>query len=93
MYIETTPDIKERIRHHWRNSKDFDRLLFPMGNVESPILSINSFHPLDRTKVFVYKTDKISSKEDYFINQISPEYFCNRLGRGRVTSNHNDENT
>lgn len=49
LYVETTKDIKKRIRQHWSVSKSFDRLLFPMGNVNSSILSIYSFRALDTT--------------------------------------------
>lgn len=85
VYVGTSFDIKKRIRQHWSNSKAFDRLLFPMGNIEASILSIDSFRSLDTTRIFVYKTGRTFSKEDKFINQISAKYLCNRLGGGKIT--------
>lgn len=54
VYIGTAVDIKRRIRQHWTKSKSFDRLLFPMGNVDSSILSIDSFRALDTTRIYIY---------------------------------------
>ncbi|ANC75497.1 hypothetical protein ABE65_000905 [Fictibacillus phosphorivorans] len=85
VYIGTTKDIKKRIRQHWSNSKAFDRLLFPMGNVNSSILSIDSFRALDTSRIFAYVTNETYINEDKFINQIPAEFVCNRLGGGKVT--------
>jgi len=85
LYIGTSTDIKKRIRQHWANSKPFDRLLFPMGNVESSILSIDSFRALDTTRIFAYTTNKTFNYEDNFINQFSAKYVCNRLAGGRIS--------
>lgn len=85
LYIGTTNDIKRRIRQHWTNSKPFDRLLFPMGNVETSILSIDSFRALDTTRIYVYETKNTFDSEHTFINQISAKYLCNRLAGGKIT--------
>jgi GIY-YIG catalytic domain len=85
VYIGTTNDIKRRIRQHWSNSKSFDRLLFPMGNVNSSILSIDSFRALDTSRIYAYETNETFSSEDKFINQFSAKFVCNRLGGGKVT--------
>jgi hypothetical protein len=85
VYIGTTNDIKKRIRQHWSNSKSFDRLLFPMGNVNSSILSIDSFRALDTSRIYAYETNKTFSSEDKFINQFSAKFVCNRLAGGKVT--------
>jgi hypothetical protein len=58
VYICTTDDVKRRIRQHLSNWKSFDRLLLPMGAVDSSILSINSFRPLNTTRIFAYKTKR-----------------------------------
>lgn len=85
MYIGTSDDIKRRIRQHWSKSIPFDRILFPMGNVDSSILSINSFRSLDTTRIFAYTTNKTFTSEDKFINQFSAKFVCNRLAGGRIT--------
>lgn len=85
LYIGTTNDIKRRIRQHWSNSKPFDRLLFPMGNVDFSILSIDSFRALDTTRIFVYETNKTFSIEDKFINQFSAKFICNRMAGGKIS--------
>ena len=58
VYIGTTDDIKKRVRQHWSNSKRFDRLLFPMGAVNSSIIAFDSFRSLDTTRIFAYTTKK-----------------------------------
>ncbi|QGQ44898.1 GIY-YIG nuclease family protein [Metabacillus sediminilitoris] len=85
VYIGTTDDIKRRIRQHWSSSKSFDRLLFPMGNVDSSILSIDSFRALDTTRIYAYETNKTFSSEDNFINQFSAKFVCNRMAGGKIT--------
>ncbi|MCM3571499.1 GIY-YIG nuclease family protein [Neobacillus mesonae] len=85
VYIGTTNNIKRRIRQHWSNSKPFDRLLFPMGNVDSSILSIDSFRALDTTRIYVYETNKTFTDEDEFIIQFPAKFLCNRLAGGKIT--------
>ena len=85
IYIGTTNDIKKRIRQHWSTSKPFDRLLFPMGNVDSSIISIDSFRAFDTTRIFAYETDEIYSSEDAFINHFPTKFICNRMAGGRIT--------
>jgi hypothetical protein len=85
VYIGTTNDIKKRIRQHWSNSKPFDRLLFPMGNVDSSILSIDSFRALDTRRIFAYETKKTFSSEDLFINEFPAKFICNRLAGGKIS--------
>lgn len=85
VYIGTSVDIKRRIRQHWTKSKSFDRLLFPMGNVDSSILSIDSFRALDTTRIYIYITDETYNSEDKFINQFSDKFVCNRIAGGKIT--------
>ncbi|WP_394581208.1 GIY-YIG nuclease family protein [Cytobacillus firmus] len=85
LYIGTTKNIKKRIKQHWSNSIPFDRLLFPMGNVDSSILSIDSFRALDTTRIYAYKTNNTFSSEDKFINEFSPKFMCNRLAGGKIS--------
>lgn len=74
-----------RIRQHWTKGKSFDRLLFPMGNVDSSILSIDSFRALDTTRIYIYITDETYSSEDKFSNQFSDKFVCNRITGGKIT--------
>lgn len=85
LYIGTTDDIKTRIKQHWTKTKPFDRLLFPMGNVDFSILSVDSFRALDTTRIFAYSLDETYSSEDNFINQFSAKFVCNRLAGGKIT--------
>lgn len=85
LYIGTTNNIKKRIRQHWSKSKPFDRLLFPMGAIDSSILSVDSFRALDTTRIFVYLTERTFDDEDEFINQFSTKFVCNRLAGGKIT--------
>lgn len=85
VYIGTTENIKQRVRQHWNKRKPFDRLLFPMGNVEGSILSVDSFRPLDTTRIFVLVTQDIYTSENEYINEFSPCFVCNRMEGGRVT--------
>ena len=57
IYIGTTNNICGRIRDHWTKTKQFDRLIF--GSIFTSRLSIDSFRPLDTTRIFVYPTEKI----------------------------------
>ena len=82
LYIGTTGNIKKRIRQHWSSSKSFDRLIF--GNVDSSILSIDSFRALDTTRIYVYETNETFSSEDKFINEIPVKFICNRMAGGRI---------
>lgn len=85
VYIGTTDDIKKRIRQHWSKRKSFDRLLFPIGAVDSSILSIDSFMAFDTTRIFAYTTIRTYDREDEFINQFSAEFVSNRIAGGKIT--------
>lgn len=85
VYIGTTNDIKRRIRQHWSKKKPFDRLLFPIGAVDSSILSIDSFRAFDTTRIFAYTTEGTFDREDEFINQFPAKFVGNRLGGGKIT--------
>lgn len=85
LYIGTTDNIKKRIRQHWNKSKSFDRLLFPMGAVDTSVFSIDSFRAFDTTRILAYTTKRTFDLEDKFMNQFSSKYVCNRLGGGKIT--------
>lgn len=81
-YIGGSSDIYNRIHDHWVDQKPFDRLIF--GYVDSSILSIDSFRPLDTTRLFVHTIDDTYTAEDRYINTISPTFMCNRTIGGRL---------
>ena len=80
IYLGTTYDICRRIRDHWTRSKQFDRLIF--GSVFTSRLSIDSFRPLDTTRIFVYPTEKIFENEDNFISSFPDKFIINRTKGG-----------
>lgn len=84
MYIGTSTNIKKRIQSHWSKIKSFDRLLFPMGAVETSIISIDSFRALDTTRIYAFHTTKLYDNENQYINFFSPKFLCNRIGGGRI---------
>lgn len=85
VYIGTTDDIKRRIQQHWSSSKPFDRLLFPIGAVDTSILSVDSFRAYDTTRIYAYITPNTYESEDIYINHFSAEFVCNRLAGGKIT--------
>ena len=84
VYIGTSGDIKHRITTHWSKRKQFDRLLFPMGAVNTSILSVDSFRAYDTTRIYVFPTAKIYDSEDDYINCFPPEFAANRLAGGKM---------
>lgn len=84
VYIGTTEDIKRRILNHWTKKNPFDRLLFPMGNVDSSIISIDSFRAFDTTRIFAFPTINTYDNENIYINEFSPQYVCNRMAGGKI---------
>jgi len=85
VYIGTAQDIKTRICQHWSRRKQFDRLLFPMGAVNTSLLSIESFRAFDTTRIFALETNITYDHEDGYINQFSSEFVSNRMAGGKVT--------
>ena len=78
----TTQRLKQRIEQHWRGKRAFDRLIF--GNAEKSIISIDSFGPLDTTRIFVlpYKNERKTSIEAYeqrCLREFDNSYLLNRL--------------
>lgn len=84
VYIGTSKNILKRIKEHWVRRKAFDRLLMPMGAVETSVMSIDSFRALDTTRVLAYETPNIFYEEDDYINFFSPQFITNRLAGGYV---------
>ena len=82
IYLGTTYDICRRIRDHWTKTKQFDRLIF--GSIFTSRLSIDSFRPLDTTRIFVYPTEKIFENEDNFISSFPDKFIINRTKGGML---------
>jgi hypothetical protein len=82
VYIGVSKNIYRRIRAHWNARKPFDRLLLPMGNVESSRISIDSFGALDTTRLFAFTIDDIEDFEDFYISQIPDQFCINRIAGG-----------
>lgn len=83
VYIGTSGNIKQRITNHWNKVVPFDRVIF--GNVETSIISIDSYRACDTTRIYVYKTNNIYTNEDEIINSINPIYCCNRTKGGNLS--------
>ena len=78
----TTNTLKQRIEQHWKRQRAFDRLI--CGTVENSVLSIDSFGPLDTTRLFLlpYTKDRKTKLEDYeriCIKAFDNHYLLNRL--------------
>lgn len=82
-YIGQAWDIRKRIKAHWNGTKQFDRLLW--GGVEESVMSIDSFRPLDTTRIFACKTMNYDSLETRLVNTFPPDFLLNRIGGGAVT--------
>lgn len=85
VYIGTSKDITKRIRQHWSIRKSFDRLLIPMGAVETSVMSIDSFRALDTTRILAYETSDLFHTEDEFINFFTPHFVTNRTIGGLIS--------
>ncbi len=84
LYIGTTENIGKRIKQHWSKKKQFDRLLFPMNNVENSKLSIDSFRALDTTRIFVAKSKELYNLENEYIRNFSEKFVINRVPGGKI---------
>lgn len=81
-YIGTSDDIFKRIYKHWHKRKPFDRLIF--GSVETSIMAITSFRPLDTSRIYVFKTKSTYSSENKYISSIPEKFMCNRTCGGKM---------
>ena len=80
----TTTGIRKRIQEHWHNTVGFDRLLLPLYNAETSILSIDSFRALDTTRIFAFPSSPPHDLENDFINFFSRKFISNRIGGGKL---------
>lgn len=82
-YIGQAWDMRKRIKAHWNGTKQFDRLLW--GSVEESVMSIDSFRPLDTTRIFASKTINYDALETRLVSTFPPDFLLNRIGGGAVT--------
>ncbi|GAB3244441.1 GIY-YIG nuclease family protein [Arthrobacter pigmenti] len=81
-YIGQATDIRARIKKHWSGTKQFDRLLW--GDKHESVLSIDSFRPLDTTRIFAMRTSRPHRLEAKLVEGFPPDYLLNRIGGGRM---------
>lgn len=72
--------IAKRIRQHWTNQKQFDRLIW--GDVISSILSIDSFRALDTTRIYALNTTRFFAGENPLLQQFPAKFTLNRVMGG-----------
>jgi hypothetical protein len=80
VYIGTSSDLFQRIYKHWTKQTPFDRLIF--GSIQSSRLSINSFRPLDTTRLYIKVDDETFIHEDSYVVNIPEKFLCNRTVGG-----------
>lgn len=69
--------IMARVRQHWSGGKQFDRLLW--GSVETSILSIDSFRPLDTTRIFAVQSLAPFGEENELLETMPSKFTLNRV--------------
>lgn len=81
LYLGTSnSNIYKRVRKHMSDNQPFDRLIWT--DWDKSKLSINSFRPLDITRIYVYLTEEAFYLEDFYINCFKDEYILNRTMGG-----------
>lgn len=76
----TTNGIKERIKQHWNAKKEPERLIF--GQAFNSVLSIDSFGPLDTTRIFVKTEGDLYTIENKIVDEFDKKYLLNRTMGG-----------
>ena len=79
-YIGQACDIRARIKRHWGGTKQFDRLIF--GDMNSSVLSIDSFRARDTTRIFAAKTSRGLQMEERLVNAFPADFLINRVPGG-----------
>lgn len=80
LYVGVSSDMKKRIQNHWRKRKSLERLIF--GDACNSTLSVDSFGPLDTTRVFYIETSMPYEKEERIVSALDPRYSLNRTAGG-----------
>lgn len=86
VYIGVSYNVGDRILEHWKRIKQYDRRIF--GTYKTSKLSIDSFGPLDTTRIYVSidpsANDYDLSKEDKYINYFPNKFVANRTEGGEL---------
>lgn len=81
VYIGLTENgIKERIKQHWNAKKEPERLIF--GQAFNSVLSVDSFGPLDTTRIFVKTEGNLYALENQIVDEFDKRYLLNRTMGG-----------
>lgn len=80
---DQTGGVMARIKQHWAGTQSFDRLIW--GDVETSILSIDSFRALDTTRIFAVKTSTSFVDENPVLELMPEKFTLNRVRGGRET--------
>jgi len=81
VYIGLTENgIKERIKQHWNAKKEPERLIF--GQAFNSVLSVDSFGPLDTTRIFVKTKGNLYALENQIVDEFDKRYLLNRTMGG-----------
>lgn len=86
VYIGQTKNIRQRILRHWGDWKTLERLIY--GDLLSSIISIDSFGPLDTTRIYYFETYDRYEIEEKIIDEFDRKYLINRT-KGGIGSAHN----
>lgn len=78
---ESVKGVKGRIRQHWSNSQEFDRLV--MKDPETSIMAIDSFRALDTTRIFAAQVRDPFGLETRVIEAFPKKFLLNRIVGGR----------
>ncbi|WP_243073806.1 DUF2510 domain-containing protein [Microbacterium sp. SS28] len=82
-YIGTAFNMRERIRQHWRGTKQFDRLVW--GTEEESVMSIDSFRALDTNRIFAVETTDHFHVENALERGFLGDFLLNRIHGGEMT--------
>ncbi len=83
VYIGISDNIRKRIIGHWNRRKEFGRLI--LGSKENSVLSIDSFGPLDTTRIYIKRlkwNQNIHRIEEEMVAKFDSKYSLNRIRGG-----------
>jgi hypothetical protein len=80
VYVGETVNIRTRIMQHWSGRIPLDRLIF--GDGETSKLAINSFRPLDTTRIYAGATTNRFDFEAGIVKAFPEEFRLNRIDGG-----------
>lgn len=77
VYVGQSRNIRQRIRHHWSKTMPLDRLVW--GDVETSVLSIDSFRAFDTTRLLALPMTSRDDAETRLARAFPPDYLLNRV--------------